>query len=35
MKKTLMLEPYKDWRHYAQLREYNIEAAYYNLKIYK
>jgi glyoxylase-like metal-dependent hydrolase (beta-lactamase superfamily II) len=35
MKKTLMLEPYKDWRHYQQLREYNIEAAYYNLKIYK
>jgi glyoxylase-like metal-dependent hydrolase (beta-lactamase superfamily II) len=35
MKKSIMLEPYKDWRHYQQLREYNIEAAYYNLKIYK
>ncbi len=35
MKKTLMLEPYKDWRHYEQLRTWNIEAAYYNLKIYK
>jgi glyoxylase-like metal-dependent hydrolase (beta-lactamase superfamily II) len=35
MKKTLMLEPYKDWKHYDRLREYNIEAAYMNLKIYK
>jgi glyoxylase-like metal-dependent hydrolase (beta-lactamase superfamily II) len=35
MKKTLMLEPYKDWKHYDRLREYNIEAAYLNLKIYK
>jgi glyoxylase-like metal-dependent hydrolase (beta-lactamase superfamily II) len=35
MKKTLMLEPYKSWRHYEQLRTWNIEAAYYNLKIYK
>jgi glyoxylase-like metal-dependent hydrolase (beta-lactamase superfamily II) len=35
MKKTLMLEPYKDWRHYAQLREWNIEAAYLDLKTFK
>jgi glyoxylase-like metal-dependent hydrolase (beta-lactamase superfamily II) len=35
MKKTLMLEPYKSWRHYEQLRTWNIEAAYYNLKIFK
>jgi glyoxylase-like metal-dependent hydrolase (beta-lactamase superfamily II) len=35
MKKTIMLEPYRSWRHYDQLRAYNIEAAYYNLKIYK
>jgi glyoxylase-like metal-dependent hydrolase (beta-lactamase superfamily II) len=35
MKKTLMLEPYKSWRHYDQLRAWNIEAAYYNLKTFK
>jgi glyoxylase-like metal-dependent hydrolase (beta-lactamase superfamily II) len=35
MKKTIMLEPYKGWRHYEQLREHNIEAAYLNLKTYK
>ena len=35
MKKTLMLEPYREWRHYEQLREWNIQAAYDNLKTYK
>ena len=35
MKKTILLEPYKDWRHYEQLRVPNIEAAYFNLKTYK
>jgi glyoxylase-like metal-dependent hydrolase (beta-lactamase superfamily II) len=35
MKKSILLEPYKDWRYYEQLRVANIEAAYYNLKIYK
>jgi glyoxylase-like metal-dependent hydrolase (beta-lactamase superfamily II) len=32
MKQTLLLEPYRDWRHYGQLRIPNIEAAYFNLK---
>jgi glyoxylase-like metal-dependent hydrolase (beta-lactamase superfamily II) len=35
MKRTLMLEKYKDWAGYAQRREMNIEAAYTNLRIYK
>lgn len=35
MKQTLMLEPYRDWRHYEQLRVPNIEAAYHNLKTWK
>ena len=35
MKKTLLLEPYREWRHYEQLRVPNIEAAYFNLKTYK
>jgi glyoxylase-like metal-dependent hydrolase (beta-lactamase superfamily II) len=35
MKKSIRLEQYKDWRHYEQLREYNIEAAYNNLTIFK
>jgi glyoxylase-like metal-dependent hydrolase (beta-lactamase superfamily II) len=35
MKKALLLEPYKGWRHYEQLREWNIQAAYENLKTYK
>src|SRR5262249_5767179 len=34
MKQTLLLEPYRDWRHYEQLRVPNIEAAYFNLKNY-
>ena len=35
MRKSILLEPYKDWRHYEQLRVPNIEAAYYNLKMFK
>jgi glyoxylase-like metal-dependent hydrolase (beta-lactamase superfamily II) len=35
MKKSLLLEPYRSWRHYEQLREWNIQAAYDNLKTYK
>jgi glyoxylase-like metal-dependent hydrolase (beta-lactamase superfamily II) len=35
MKQSILLTPYKDWRHYEQLRKDNIEAAYYNLKTYK
>jgi ArsR family metal-binding transcriptional regulator len=35
MKESIRLEPYKDWRHYEQLRVPNIEAAYFNLKTYK
>ena len=35
MKQSIRLEPYKEWRHYEQLRVPNIEAAYYNLKTYK
>jgi hypothetical protein len=35
MKKSITLEPYRNWRHYEPLREHNIEAAYLNLKTYK
>jgi glyoxylase-like metal-dependent hydrolase (beta-lactamase superfamily II) len=35
MKRTLTLDRYRDWAHYDTLRVPNIEAAYYNLKIYK
>jgi glyoxylase-like metal-dependent hydrolase (beta-lactamase superfamily II) len=35
MKRTLLLEKYKDWKFYGRLREDNIEAAYLNLKIYR
>jgi hypothetical protein len=35
MKKSMLLTPYKDWRHYEQLRVPNIEAAYHNLKTWK
>jgi glyoxylase-like metal-dependent hydrolase (beta-lactamase superfamily II) len=35
MKRTITLEPYKDWKYYQQSRAMNIEAAYYNLKSYK
>ena len=29
MKQAIQLEPYKDWRYYKELREANIEAAYF------
>ncbi len=35
MKQSILLEPYKDWRYYKELREDNIEAAYFNLKTYR
>jgi glyoxylase-like metal-dependent hydrolase (beta-lactamase superfamily II) len=35
MKRTILLEKYKDWSFYQRLREDNIEAAYQNLKTYR
>jgi glyoxylase-like metal-dependent hydrolase (beta-lactamase superfamily II) len=35
MKETILLKPYEGWRYYKELREANIEAAYFNLKIYR
>jgi glyoxylase-like metal-dependent hydrolase (beta-lactamase superfamily II) len=35
LKRTILLEKYKDWKFYGRLREDNIEAAYNNLKIYR
>ena len=35
MRRTLMLEKYKDWAFYDRLRVMNIEAAYHNLSTYK
>jgi glyoxylase-like metal-dependent hydrolase (beta-lactamase superfamily II) len=35
LKKTVMLEKYKDWANYQRLRTDNIEAAYNNLKTYR
>jgi len=35
LKRTVLLEKYKDWAYYARLREDNIEAAYNNLRIYR
>ncbi|HEY5410512.1 MAG TPA: MBL fold metallo-hydrolase [Caulobacteraceae bacterium] len=35
LRRTLMLEKYKDWANYDRLRVMNIEAAYNNLNIYK
>jgi len=35
IRRTVKLEKYKDWENYALLRGWNVEAAYYNLKIYK
>ena len=35
MRRTLMLEKYKDWAQYDRLRVMNIEAAYNNLRTYK
>jgi glyoxylase-like metal-dependent hydrolase (beta-lactamase superfamily II) len=34
LKKTLLLEKYKDWAYYDMLREVDIEAAYLNLENY-
>ena len=34
VKESVLLEKYKDWAHYEQLRKDNIEAAYLNLKNY-
>jgi glyoxylase-like metal-dependent hydrolase (beta-lactamase superfamily II) len=35
LRRTLMLEKYKDWAGYDQRRVMNIEAAYENLSVYK
>jgi glyoxylase-like metal-dependent hydrolase (beta-lactamase superfamily II) len=35
LKRTILLEKYKDWAFYQRLREDNIEAAYTNLKNYR
>ena len=35
MKRTVLLEKYKDWANYGRLREDNISATYFNLKIYR
>jgi hypothetical protein len=35
IRKNVTLGKYKDWANYERLREWNVEAAYYNLKIYK
>jgi glyoxylase-like metal-dependent hydrolase (beta-lactamase superfamily II) len=35
IRKNVTLGRYKDWANYERLREWNVEAAYYNLKIYK
>jgi glyoxylase-like metal-dependent hydrolase (beta-lactamase superfamily II) len=35
IRKAVTLDRYKDWVNYERLRDYNVEAAYYNLKIYK
>ena len=35
LRRTLMLEKYRDWANYDRLRVMNIEAAYRNLSLYK
>jgi glyoxylase-like metal-dependent hydrolase (beta-lactamase superfamily II) len=35
LKRSVLLEKYKDWANYQRLREDNIEAAYNNLRIYR
>ena len=35
IRKNVTLEKYKGWVNYERLRVWNVEAAYYNLKIYK
>ncbi len=34
LKRTILLDKYKDWAFYQRLREDNIEAAYNNLRMY-
>lgn len=35
IKKNVTLGKYRNWANYERLREWNVEAAYYNLKIYR
>jgi hypothetical protein len=35
LKRTVTLDRYKDWANYERLRAYNVEAAYFNLKLYR
>ena len=35
LKRTILLEKYKDWAFYQRLREDNIESAYNNLRTYR
>jgi glyoxylase-like metal-dependent hydrolase (beta-lactamase superfamily II) len=35
LKRSVLLDKYKDWAYYQRLREDNIEAAYNNLKTYR
>lgn len=35
MKRSIRLDAYRQWRHFDVLREFNIEAAYHNLRIYR
>jgi glyoxylase-like metal-dependent hydrolase (beta-lactamase superfamily II) len=35
LKKSILLEKYKDWAYYARLREDDVEATYNNLKTYR
>jgi glyoxylase-like metal-dependent hydrolase (beta-lactamase superfamily II) len=35
MKRTILLEKYKEWAYYQRLREDNIEAAYKNLQTHR
>ena len=34
LKRTILLDKYKDWAFYQRLRKDNIEAAYNNLRMY-
>ncbi len=35
LKRTVLLEKYRDWQNYDRLREDNIVSAYFNLKLYR
>jgi glyoxylase-like metal-dependent hydrolase (beta-lactamase superfamily II) len=35
LKRTLLLEKYRDWANYERLREHNVEAAYRNLQLFR